>query len=332
MGSSSRSRWHSFHCIAMQTKQKGLQKKPAGNSQEDASSRSWSACGQAARTLRDIYETRFPFPEWTCDELESGALAEHARSTVVYYNEDLPEAKELALHREPVNIGMKRFYDEEKLHKAFGYKRGAYSKSTTKRLMQNIAIFCKTPCRSSDGEELTLNVINLIGYAFDSPEQPDYKYFFSRQGCISDGAKWMELVERMQQVWRYAFECARLHKFKYIYVADVGGGAFSHFLNENSEHTSYAALKEESFPVVKEEFSDLDVEVLQLPRIPDWAFTPEGRERAPVSLLVNAWDPWSMVGNGNFGDMSLDGFFGRCTAMAVLCWPNTNPHLRYEKV
>lgn len=28
-------------------------------------------------------------------------------------------------------------------------------------------------------------------------------------------------------------------------------------------------------------------------------------------LLVNAWDPWSMVGNGNAGDNSLDGFYGR---------------------
>ena len=26
---------------------------------------------------------------------------------------------------------------------------------------------------------------------------------------------------------------------------------------------------------------------------------------------MNAWDPWSMVGNGNAGDNSLDGFFGR---------------------
>lgn len=35
---------------------------------------------------------------------------------------------------------------------------------------------------------------------------------------------------------------------------------------------------------------------------------------APIAkpgLLVNAWDPWSMVGNGNAGDNSLDGFFGR---------------------
>merc|ERR1712039_724173 len=44
------------------------------------------------------------------------------------------------------------------------------------------------------------------------------------------------------------------------------------------------------------------------------------------SLLVNAWDPWSMVGNGNAADNSLDGYFGRCTAMALLCWPKKCPH------
>ena len=35
------------------------------------------------------------------------------------------------------------------------------------------------------------------------------------------------------------------------------------------------------------------------------------REFVPKSLLVNAWDPWSMVGNGNAADDNLDGKFGR---------------------
>lgn len=28
--------------------------------------------------------------------------------------------------------------------------------------------------------------------------------------------------------------------------------------------------------------------------------------------------------------LGLDGFFGRSTAMAVLCWPDTNPYLQLE--
>ena len=47
---------------------------------------------------------------------------------------------------------------------------------------------------------------------------------------------------------------------------------------------------------------------------------------------VNAWDPWSMVGNGNESDQSLDGYWGRSTAMAVICWPLSNPHMQFTEV
>ena len=46
-------------------------------------------------------------------------------------------------------------------------------------------------------------------------------------------------------------------------------------------------------------------------------------------LFVNAWDPWSMVGNGNESDGSLDGYYGRSTNMAVLSWPLTNPNFQF---
>lgn len=49
-------------------------------------------------------------------------------------------------------------------------------------------------------------------------------------------------------------------------------------------------------------------------------------------LYINAWDPWSLVGNGHAGDASLDGYFGRSTPMALLCWPETNPSLQYVAV
>jgi len=42
--------------------------------------------------------------------------------------------------------------------------------------------------------------------------------------------------------------------------------------------------------------------------------------------------PWSMTGNGNKSDRSLDGYWGRSTAIAPLCWPITNPEIRYEAI
>jgi len=101
---------------------------------------------------------------------------------------------------------------------------------------------------------------------------------------------------------------------------------FSAELN-SSRSTRYEKLKDESLTPVLREYPDIITE--RLPFVPDGLFE---RNQFEDSLFVNAWDPWSMVGNGNEADNSLDGFFGRSTAMAVLCWPPTNPFLTYQVV
>ena len=50
------------------------------------------------------------------------------------------------------------------------------------------------------------------------------------------------------------------------------------------------------------------------------------------SLYVNAWDPWSIVGNGNASDSSFDGRIGKATAGSILCWPLTCPNIQYKPV
>ena len=47
-------------------------------------------------------------------------------------------------------------------------------------------------------------------------------------------------------------------------------------------------------------------------------------------LFVNAWDPWSLVGNGNEEDNSVDGYLGRLTALGILSFPATNPFIKLE--
>jgi len=45
------------------------------------------------------------------------------------------------------------------------------------------------------------------------------------------------------------------------------------------------------------------------------------------ALFVNAWDPHSVVGNGNSNDNSLDGWIGRFTDMAPMSFQPTNPDI-----
>ena len=51
-----------------------------------------------------------------------------------------------------------------------------------------------------------------------------------------------------------------------------------------------------------------------------------------TTLFVNAWDCWSMLGNGNFGDKSADGFWGRTTAISLLGWPGSNSQIKRQPV
>ena len=49
-------------------------------------------------------------------------------------------------------------------------------------------------------------------------------------------------------------------------------------------------------------------------------------------MYVNAWDPWTIIGNGNENDNSLDGYWGKSTNMSVLGWFLTNPEMTFRPV
>ena len=59
---------------------------------------------------------------------------------------------------------------------------------------------------------------------------------------------------------------------------------------------------------------------------------PDGQTLGDNILWVNAWDPFSMLGNGNYNDGSVDGYFGRKTAISVIGWPVTNPDITFEEI
>jgi len=297
-----------------------------------ASSFSWQALGDSARKLHGLYQRGYAFPEWAIEKLASGALEECLRSAIVYHaaseNPDL--VKLLATQREPCNIEMRRLYKEGQLESLFGFRHGAYERSTSSQLMPNIAAYCRTPLRIGT-QEVIAHVINSVGYAFDSKLQPDYKYFFPMTDL-----KWRELTDRMKYLWRFIFACAKRHNLQNVFLCNVGGGFFARLLNERPE-THWSRLREQSLPAVQAEYPSIRVNELYSLSSGDGKvfldrLVGDAKSRLGDSLLVNAWDPWSLVGNGNLSDDSLDGRFGRCSAMAVICSPLTNPFLKYEPV
>eukprot|EP00931_Biecheleriopsis_adriatica_P056423 TRINITY_DN33429_c0_g1_i1.p1 TRINITY_DN33429_c0_g1~~TRINITY_DN33429_c0_g1_i1.p1 ORF type:complete len:1539 (+),score=244.46 TRINITY_DN33429_c0_g1_i1:31-4647(+) len=279
-----------------------------------------------AERLRECYssDATRAFPQWSLDELKNGYLDRLLGWVVVYFNvHDSEEAvKTLATQREPCRIGLSRHFDEHKLLRYFGYHQGAYNQSTRTKLMPNIAIYCKTPVRRGpDSKEI--HVINVTGYALDGPGQPDYEHF-----CPLDASKWAELVNCMKFIWLYVFECAKSKNMRRVYYGSLNPNQTKQLREPYSEER----LHLESFEVVRKMYPNIYICKMEQP-VADFIFDHR-RDLLDInsSLFVNWWNPWSIVGNGNESDDSLDGHFGRCTAMALLCWPRTNPHITYKAV
>lgn len=296
----------------------------------------WGELAKVAAKMHSIYSPGYPFPDWSLQSLRRGELGDLTPETKVYYpsfeQPRLQQVKELTREREPVNIEMRREYDKEKLRKAFGYSEGAYGRAPQGELMPHIAIYCETPIRRQSAETesyMTMRVINAIGMGFDTKQQLDYQHFMGGDGLTPD--KWEKLKDRMTWTWVFIFNCAKSQGLKRIYNCMVGGGYFAQFLNKHDIY-SYEKLYNETFQPVRAKYSDIEVfdlrEIFDL----DKMLRPDNRQIMRESLLVNAWDPWSMVGNGNNRDDSLDGKMGRLSAMAVLCWTHTNPDMKFVPV
>ena len=185
-----------------------------------------------------------------------------------------------------------------------------------------------------------------MGYAFDNRRQPDYHYFVYKNKLDTD-----KLFEHMCKVFRKIFCCAIEQRCRRIILCKFGCTNFCRGsdydfcddVNDIYDEALYQVLQDMDRDLHDnhiDEISclgkDLSYIIKQFKsfnyagRIPKMIFEDRHLRDLRNTLFVNAWDPWSMVGNGNGADHSLDGFFGRSTAMAILCWPLTNPDIKYQ--
>jgi len=303
-----------------------------------------------AKKMQQIYQRRTPTngpranteqesnPEvWTVDSIPSKGHQEQAKKVRVIYKEgdSLAKVKKLIREREPVNIALERSYDKSLLRQYFGYDEGAYKDSTPELLMPNFAILILARIQSEEGVIDNLNVINLIGGGFDVEGQPDHQYYLTKNGDKTEfkDDKTEEFKARMKMMYRFAFHAAKENGLRYIQHAGVGEGVFGGDVAEEVKEIRKEVIKE-----LESEYKDITIVCdLQNPdfRVPKHLF-----ERHPAwpdsmnndnTLFINAWDPWSMIGNGNKADFSLDGIWGENSNMAYLGWPLTNFNLENDE-
>jgi len=269
---------------------------------------------QLATKLLDTYDPHCAFPTWVFDPVHFDTF--HWDSTLVFYpcSANMDVVVRLATEREPVNMTMVRLYDQTKMNTHFGFTTGYYGAYFKKhgKLAPNIAVYVYTPIRLKS-TYTHIHLLNLIGLAFDHHDQPDNQYYLSKH--IS------EIYEHYMQMWMYAGICATRLALKRVRVFKVGGGEFSppniHF-GLCIHHPCLRQLRK-LFPNIQFDY-DLDF------RIPNDLQTYDDFEH---TLFINACDPWSIMGNGHNGDTSLDGIWGRISAVAVLSTPLVNKHIQY---
>mmetsp|Transcript_21081 Transcript_21081/g.60843 ORF Transcript_21081/g.60843 Transcript_21081/m.60843 type:complete len:402 (+) Transcript_21081:117-1322(+) len=326
--------------------------------------------------IRSVYRPAYAFPRWVADEYISKNFESYqtdaSHCSIFFDEDDAPGlALLLAAQREPVNIGMKRLYEESRLEELFGWRRGLYGVLADGifRCPPNIAIMCPTPVVSGlpgpdaaadEGQAQSIrdannrvHVLSVIAYAFDSPQQPDQQHFLERHGSIT-AAKRKELVGRFERIFDKIFAASLHYNRSVVVLSKFGAGAFA----ENFPGDLFRDVWLPAFGAALEawkgrlksagvtelslmggEADDVFVAAVRAHGFSSqlYSYFPDPiRQELGAKLaravLVNAWDSWSLIGNGNFADRSLDGFVGRATALAVLGWPVTNPYLQHNLV
>lgn len=293
---------------------------------------------QFAIYLHSFYYPGFEFPLWTID---FSIPQFNKTKTCLLYLYDSTENKtitknkatKLLIEREPCNIGMERYYNQSKMKNYFGWDKGAYQLSKLTKLMPNIAVSCETTVIHPDDSNIKKNVcvINLIGLALDNKKQPDYLFIKN----IKKEKRLQFIEEFYYNMWRLAIKDAinrGLDKIVYWYI---GAGAFSTYLPElieefNNKSNFVQLLKKQLYKARKyynKNITLIDGNEKKL-FVPGCLFKHDDKN----TLYVNAWDPWSIVGNGNFNDNSLDGYWGRYSDMALRCWPVTNKYIKIEGI
>ena len=271
----------------------------------------------------------------------------------------------LLREREPTNLAMVRSHDEEKFaallqtplvtggswERAPGAARFSVYVAhyeETGMLAPNVALYCETPAlpyaRANDRADfnaasgVVLRVLNVVGFAFDNDEQPDARYFGTPAQGMAPQPDPLEAA--MRTVFAKILACVRHFQgtpkpIHWLHVPEFGTGAFAGTQGVRVRAiwgqlwSQLLAALPDGVQASKEAiYTDGHFSANTLRPFTTWRSYRDLSSR----LFVNAWDPHTLIGNANFDDPSMDGYYGRSTAMALLGWSCTNPHLERNLV
>ena len=292
------------------------------------------------RQLSSCYNNGFRPPRWSETPMTN---CENYKLCRVFYNkqdiieDNIEDIEKLVYHREPVNIAMSRYYNQAGLNEKFSYKEGIYHKikasETTGPTPPNFMVY--TPSRVKGYDDQLVHILNVIGLAFDSKEQHDYKEY--------EKISWNKKKARhfYETLFINIFKVAKNLKKKNIVMSMVGANNFASKWEGKSGNIDRfqidiwlvaweKAIKNENCKGLKIKFMGAGNSYIDLTKkYENLGFFPQLLDQIDINdtILINAWDCWSVPGNGNKNDHSLDGFMGRFSEIGFLGTSITNPYL-----
>ncbi len=188
---------------------------------------------------------------------------------------------------------------------------------------------------------VNVHMLHAIGLAFDNINQVDYQKYMI--GITDAKKRHMAVRSFYSNLFHKIFTVCRYLKKSSLVMSLVGANNFAERYRDDKVTSAVFGLSQADmfqyylwWPVwdeVSPQYQDIHVSftgigkkdnietVSHFPRLIDDIDTEN-------TLIVNAWDCWSIVGNGNGLDNSLDGHVGRHSTVALTSWPLTNIYLK----
>jgi hypothetical protein len=284
-----------------------------------------------------VYKTQYRPPEWAKRSFGSDTSASATIVATIGSDEDV--VRRLVTEREPTNLQGLPCYDQALLHTKMGYKRSWYHTYFTKyhTLAPNVAVY--TPGHTEDGR--IIHIYNAIGYAFDSIRQVDSRFFARLATAERDVTMFRLYTQLLSNIYHFARQC----NFETVIMSLVGCGFFADQYPTGADDLrklwAYAFLAVDRTGLTTKFMGQDEGLIAEMFRIHEqqpfeyvgkYAGLLDSFDDLTRSLIVNAWDPHSVPGNGNGGDDSLDGFIGRSTAIQFAGWGQSNPSLLSNEI
>jgi hypothetical protein len=316
--------------------------------------------------MKKIYTDGYGPPDWVGDKyVDKDHFARSAPKAKLFYDQDadVQEVKKVAKEREPVNITMNRYFNEELMQETFGYSKSYYQRYYKENgyLAPNIGVLThsiiRIPNKTDSGyTERQMNIYHAIGAALDHKDQPDYNVFIEQGNKPDvDGLK-----EFYVSVFMKIFNAAAWFNAPGIVMSLVGADAFARgypgqkgkmqtdvwipafkfvleyttrILKREKKSAIRLALmcdkkKSENDPAYK--YMTKNAKAKDVGLFPDFLESNEDYKEHKDWILVNAWDCHTIPGNGNENDPTLDGRIGRISEIQYIGWGEANPALLNE--